>query len=56
MNAIETKPRVENIVASTQFAKELDLLKVAEKLTGSEYEPERFPGLIYRLSDPKIAI
>jgi len=53
MNAIETKPRVENIVASTQFAKELDLLKVAEKLTGSEYEPKMFPGLIYRLSDPK---
>jgi len=56
MNAIETRPRVENIVASTQFAKELDLWTVAEKLRGSEYEPERFPGLIYRLSDPKTAI
>jgi len=56
MNAIETRPRVENIVASTQFAKELDLCTVAEKLRGSEYEPERFPGLIYRLSDPKTAI
>ncbi|MCX6652186.1 MAG: TATA-box-binding protein [Methanomassiliicoccales archaeon] len=56
MNAIETRPRVENIVASTQFAKELDLCTVAEKLTGSEYDPDRFPGLIYRLSDPKTAI
>jgi len=56
MNAIETKPRVENIVASTQFAKELDLYVIAEKLAGSEYEPERFPGLIYRVSDPKTAI
>jgi len=56
MNAIETKPRVENIVASTQFAEELDLDTVAEILTGSEYEPESFPGLIYRISDPKTAI
>lgn len=51
----KNKPRVENIVASTQFAKELDLIKIAEKLTGSEYKPERFPGLVYRLSDPKTA-
>ncbi|MCX6651735.1 MAG: TATA-box-binding protein [Methanomassiliicoccales archaeon] len=56
MNAIETRPRVVNIVASTQFAKELDLCTVAEKLTGSEYDPERFPGLIYRLSDLKTVI
>lgn len=56
MNAIETKPRIENIVASTQFAKELDLNTIAERLEGSEYDPERFPGLIYRLSDPKTAI
>jgi len=56
MSGIETKPRVENIVASTQFAKELDLYAVAEKLVGSEYDPTSFPGLIYRISDPKTAI
>jgi len=56
MNAIETRPRVVNVVASTQFAKKLDLCTVVEKLAGSEYDPERFPGLIYRLSDPKTAI
>jgi len=55
MNAIETKPRVENIVASTQFAKELDLDTVAEKLIGSEYEPKKFPGLVYKLKEPKTA-
>ncbi len=38
------------------FAKELDLYAVAEKLAGSEYEPTSFPGLIYRISDPKTAI
>ena len=56
MTGIETKPRVENIVASTQFAKELDLYAIAEKLVGSEYEPTSFPGLIYRIRDPKTAI
>lgn len=56
MTGIDTKPRVENIVASTQFAKELDLHAIAEKLVGSEYEPMSFPGLIYRIRDPKTAI
>lgn len=54
MSATETKPRVENIVASTQFAKELDLYAVAEKLVGAEYEPTSFPGLVYRVRDPNV--
>jgi len=43
-------------VASTQFADELDLNIIASSLEGAEYNPARFPGLIYRLSDPKTAI
>jgi len=54
--AMENKPRIENIVASVQFAEELDLYSVAEVLSESEYEPESFPDLIYRLKDPKTAI
>jgi transcription initiation factor TFIID TATA-box-binding protein len=34
---------------------ELDLPTLAIALDGSEYEPEQFPGLIYRLKDPKTA-
>jgi transcription initiation factor TFIID TATA-box-binding protein len=34
---------------------ELDLPTIASSLEGSEYEPERFPGLIYRLKEPKTA-
>jgi transcription initiation factor TFIID TATA-box-binding protein len=34
---------------------ELDLPTIAISLEGSEYEPERFPGLIYRLKEPKTA-
>ncbi|MDD1743715.1 MAG: TATA-box-binding protein, partial [Methanomassiliicoccales archaeon] len=34
---------------------ELDLPTIAISLDGSEYEPEQFPGLIYRLKEPKTA-
>jgi len=46
---------VENIVASTSFADKLDLDVIAQSLEEAEYEPEQFPGLVYRLSDPKTA-
>jgi len=47
--------KVENIVASTTFAEKLDLDMIAQALEDAEYEPEQFPGLVYRLSDPKTA-
>jgi transcription initiation factor TFIID TATA-box-binding protein len=43
-------------VASTSLGDELDLQQVALTLEGSEYEPEQFPGVIYRLKQPKTAI
>jgi len=46
---------VENIVASTSFADKLDLDVIAQSLEEAEYEPEQFPGLVYRLSNPKTA-
>ena len=42
-------------MASTSLGTELDLPTIASSLEGSEYEPERFPGLIYRLKEPKTA-
>ena len=47
--------KVENIVASTTFAEKLDLDMIAQSLEEAEYEPEQFPGLVYRLKDPKTA-
>ena len=47
--------KVENIVASTIFADKLDLDVIATSLEEAEYEPEQFPGLVYRLSNPKTA-
>jgi transcription initiation factor TFIID TATA-box-binding protein len=42
-------------VASTSFGTELDLPAIAISLDGSEYDPEQFPGLVYRLKEPKTA-
>jgi transcription initiation factor TFIID TATA-box-binding protein len=47
--------KIQNIVASTTFAEKLDLDVIAQSLEDAEYEPEQFPGLVYRLSDPKTA-
>ena len=47
--------KVQNIVASTTFAEKLDLDVIAQSLEEAEYEPEQFPGLVYRLAHPKTA-
>jgi transcription initiation factor TFIID TATA-box-binding protein len=49
------KIKIENVVASTSLGEELDLQSIALALEGAEYEPEQFPGLIYRLKEPKTA-
>ncbi len=50
-----TKYKIENVVASAFLGTELNLQELAIALDGAEYEPERFPGLIYRMKDPKTA-
>jgi len=50
--------RVQNIVASASVGRELNLgaIVVGLELEGMEYEPEVFPGLVYRIKEPKSAI
>ncbi len=43
-------------MASTSLGNELDLQAIALALAEAEYEPEKFPGLIYRVKDPKAAL
>ena len=49
--------KVVNIVASASLGGPIDLLELyeAERLMGGRviYEPDQFPGLIYRMNDPK---
>ena len=47
--------KVQNIVASTAFADNLDLDIIIHSVEGAEYEPEQFPGLVYKLNNPKTA-
>jgi transcription initiation factor TFIID TATA-box-binding protein len=47
--------QVENIVASAKLEGKLNLDKIAFELENSEYEPEQFPGLVYRMKEPKVA-
>jgi len=50
------KIQIENIVASAQVPARLDLDKIAFGLENSEYEPDQFPGLVFRMKDPKAAL
>ena len=46
---------IENIVASTKLAEELDLKRLAEVFPDSNYNTDDFPGLIWHFTEPKTA-
>ena len=52
----EFEIKIQNIVASANLGKVLNLEAVALDLENTEYEPEQFPGLVYRLEDPKVVL
>ena len=47
---------IQNIVASAGLGGYIDLEKSTYSLKRTMYEPEQFPGLIYRMDDPKVVI
>jgi transcription initiation factor TFIID TATA-box-binding protein len=48
--------QIQNMVASVGLGGHIDLEKVTYSLQRTMYEPEQFPGLIYRMDDPKVVI
>jgi transcription initiation factor TFIID TATA-box-binding protein len=48
--------QIQNIVASAGLGGRIDLEKSTYALKRTMYEPEQFPGLIYRMDDPKSVI
>ncbi|RLI42696.1 TATA box-binding protein [Candidatus Bathyarchaeota archaeon] len=48
--------KIQNIVASANLSGIIDLEQAAFTLGKTMYEPEQFPGLIYRMDDPKVVI
>jgi transcription initiation factor TFIID TATA-box-binding protein len=46
--------KIQNIVASAALNGEIDLENVVYKLKKVMYEPEQFPGAVYRMDEPKV--
>ena len=47
---------IQNIVASANLHGKVDLETATDIMDNVMYEPEQFPGLIYRMADPKVVI
>jgi len=52
-----TKPliSIENVVASATIDQKLDLKDIQKKFPDTEWHPEQFPGLVFRLKVPRTA-
>jgi len=55
---IQQEPQIEiqNIVASIDLHGIINLEQAANMLENTMYEPEQFPGLIFRMMEPKVVI
>lgn len=47
--------KIENIVASTKLSDSFDLNTIVERFETAEYNKKKFPGLVYRVTNPKAA-
>ena len=47
---------IQNIVASANLHGKIDLEMAADIMDNVMYEPEQFPGLIFRMGEPKVVI
>jgi len=52
----QAKVQIQNIVASGNLNVGVNLEEAAYKLENVMYEPEQFPGLIYRMTDPYVVL
>lgn len=48
--------RSNNVVGFVDFGWEFDLEEIAGDFENAEYDPEAFPGLVFRLDDPKVVV
>jgi transcription initiation factor TFIID TATA-box-binding protein len=52
----EPRVQIQNVVASASLNAEVNLEKAAFLLDNAMYEPEQFPGLIYRMDSPRVVL
>ena len=53
MPKVKATISIENVVASATLNQKVDLNAVVKGYPGVEYRPEQFPGLVFRLDEPK---
>lgn len=54
--SIEDSIMVENVVTSADTSRDLDLVELCVDLPNTQFNPENFPGLIYRSEEHKVAV
>lgn len=50
---VKKEIKIVNIVCSASLGQDIPLIKLAETLPNTEYNPEQFPGLVMRIREPK---
>ena len=48
--------KIQNIVVSADLHMTVDLYKLSRDVAGVDYEPEQFPGAIFRIKEPRPVI
>ena len=56
MATVEDSIRIQNVVAAATLNQRFDLNAIVKGNPGVEYNPKRFPGLVFRIKRPKTAI
>lgn len=49
------KIKIENVVTFAVLNIRISLNDIIANIENTEYEPEQFPGLVYRINDPRVA-
>lgn len=52
---IDPTVKIENIVASMALSDHFDLNHISSSLENADYDKDKFPGLVYRIKNPKTA-
>lgn len=52
---IDSTVKIENIVASMALSDHFDLNHISSSLENADYDKDKFPGLVYRIKNPKTA-
>ncbi|MCL5100967.1 MAG: hypothetical protein M1122_03380 [Candidatus Marsarchaeota archaeon] len=53
---IEPQIKIQNIVVSSDLNANIDLFSLSKGVKEVDYEPEQFPGAIFRIKEPKAVI